>query len=34
MYGGMRSAYKIVYRKPEGRKSFGRIGMDGRVILK
>jgi hypothetical protein len=29
----MRNANKILVGKPEGKRLFGRIGVDGRIIL-
>jgi hypothetical protein len=32
--GDMRNLYKIVGRKPEGKRLVGDLGIDGRIILK
>jgi hypothetical protein len=29
----MRNAFKILVRKPEGKKLLARLGIDGRIIL-
>jgi hypothetical protein len=31
--GNMRNAYKILIRKPEGKKPLGRLCVDGRITL-
>jgi len=33
-HGKMRNAYTILVRKPEGKRPFEDLGVDGRVILK
>jgi hypothetical protein len=30
----MRNAYRIFIGKPEGKRPFGDLGVDGRIILK
>jgi hypothetical protein len=30
----MRNTWEILVGKPEGKRSIGRIGVDGRIILK
>jgi hypothetical protein len=32
--GERRGAYRVLVGKPEGRRSVGRPGVDGRIILK
>jgi hypothetical protein len=32
--GEMRNAYEILVGKPEGKSPFGRLRVDGRIILK
>jgi hypothetical protein len=31
--GGIRTDYKILVGKPEGKRSFGNLGIDGKIIL-
>jgi hypothetical protein len=32
--GEVKSSYKILIRKSEGKRPLGRLGLDGRIILK
>jgi len=31
---GRREAYRVLMEKPEGKRPLGRVGVDGRIILK
>jgi hypothetical protein len=34
VWGDRRDAYIILVGRPEGKRPFGRLGMNGRIILK